>query len=532
MMSQSRSKACPGLAALALTLTTSLIAPWMAPHPTRAAAAPSVMTIMTPEEPDTLDPQKSSTAISDIILRYVGDPLVRLDPKGVYVPGLATHWAIKNEGRLYQFTLRHDVTFQDGTPLTAADFVKTFQRALDPTTKSPIAGSLLGGVTAVTLTGPYSFEIHLKQPYAFFLHNLSDGGRLMALSPTAISKEGGSFGRHPVSTGPWMVSDWKSGSQITLVQNPAYHWGPSYTQSGPPHIAKLVYRIITDEATQTAAFQSGEIDQLALPSTAVRRIQAMNKYPIIKFLHQGVFFIEFNVLKAPFDDARVRQAMNYAIDKQGVMQIAISGLGQIANGTLPPSIAGYWPGIAQYRYSYNVKKALALLAQAGWTQKNGVLQKNGKPFTFTVLTWSEDAVKRAALVVQAQLQALGIHMNIQNYEFGALLSKVAAGEQQANFLGYTYSTADILYIWFDTANIGTGLANSHDRDPHIDALINKMRSTVNPAAQNAVITELQRYLADQALWTGYDYFAFQPRVHGYFLDATGNIVLNDATLSS
>jgi len=134
------------------------------------------------------------------------------------------------------------------------------------------------------------------------------------------------------------------------------------------------------------------------------------------------------------------------------------------------------------------------------------------------------------------LKALGIQMNVQYFEFGTLLSKVAAGEQQADFLGYTYPTADILYIWFDTANIGTGLANSHDRDPHIDALINKMRQTTDAAARNAVIAQLQRYIADQALWVplwvGYDYQAFQPRVHGVIIDSEGNVILNNATLSS
>lgn len=523
---------------IALTLIAVGCTPWAASRPTHAATGPSVMTIGLSEEPDSLDPQKSDTAVSDIILRYVGDPLVRLAPSGKYVPGIATTWSISPNGLLYQFTLRHDVTFQDGTPLTAADVVKTFQRALNPATKSPVAGSSLGGVTSVKQTGPYSLAIRLSHPYAFFLHNLSDGGRLMALSPTALSKEGSSFGRRPVSTGPWMVSSWTTGTQITLVKNPSYHWGPSYTQSGPVHIDKLVFRIIVDEATQSAAFQSGELDELVLPSTSERRIQAMGKYQIVKFLHQGVDFIEMNVLKAPFNDIRVRQAMNYAINKNPVVQIALNGLGVPAYGTLPPSIAGYWPGITTYRYSFDSKKALALFAQAGWVQKNGVLEKNGQPFTFTVFTWSADAIKRAAEVVQSELKTLGIQMNIQNYDFGTLLSKAAAGDQQANFLGYTYSTADIEYIWFDTANIGTGLANSHDHDPHIDVLIAKMRSAVDVAAQTAAIAELQRYLADQALWiplwTGYDYIAFQPRVHGAIFDNLGvsDVILNNATVTS
>ena len=143
-----------------------------------------------------------------------------------------------------------------------------------------------------------------------------------------------------------------------------------------------------------------------------------------------------------------------------------------------------------------------------------------------------------ALTITGLPKTLGIQMNIQNYDFGTLLSKVAAGDQQANFLGYTYSTADIEYIWFDTANIGTGLANSHDHDPKIDALIAKMRATIDANALNAAAAELQRYLADQALWVPlwitYDYIGFQPRVHGVIFDNLGesDVILNNATLSS
>ena len=259
MAARSISRFRRGVLACTLILASSSLAAWATQRPAHAAAPRFTMTIVMAEEPDTLDPHKSDAAISDQILRYVGDPLIYLAPNGHYVPGLATHWTISNDGLLYRFDLRHGVTFQDGTPLGAAAFVQTFQRALAPATKSPLAGSLLGSVDSITTTGPYSFAIRLKHPYAFFLYNLTDGGRLMALSPTALRKEGKAFGRHPVSTGPWMVQSWKTGSAITLVKNPRYTWGPSFVRHGPPAINTLVFRLITDEATQTDAFPSVHI---------------------------------------------------------------------------------------------------------------------------------------------------------------------------------------------------------------------------------------------------------------------------------
>ena len=140
------------------------------------------------------------------------------------------------------------------------------------------------------------------------------------------------------------------------------------------------------------------------------------------------------------------------------------------------------------------------------------------------------------MVVQAQLKSLGIRMTIQTYEFATALSKEAHGDQQADFMGYTYSTADILHLWFDSSQIGTGLANSHYRDPHLDALIAQMRRTLDTRARDAVVAQIQRYIADKALWvplwTNYVYLAFQPRVHGVLLDPQGNVILNNATLSS
>ena len=195
--------------------------------------------------------------------------------------------------------------------------VKTFQRALDPATKSPVAGASLGGVTSVKQTGPYRFEIRLSHPYAFFLHNLSDGGRLMALSPTALSKEGSSFGRRPVSTGPWMVSNWVTRQPDHAGEEPELPLGTVLYPVRSGHISTSWSSASSSTRRRRPPPSSpASVDELTLPSTAVRRIQAMNKYQIVKFLHQGVVFIEFNVLKAPFNDIRVRQAMNYAINKK------------------------------------------------------------------------------------------------------------------------------------------------------------------------------------------------------------------------
>jgi peptide/nickel transport system substrate-binding protein len=518
-------------------LAATVLTPFSAHHAARAASA-STLTIGLGSEPDTLDPQKAGTAIEDVVARYFGDGLVALSPDRKVVPGLAKSWTISKDGLTYSFTLRQDVTFQDGTPLDAAAYVATFQRLINPATKAAIQASRLGTVAAVTQTGKYTFTIKLKTPYPFLLLQLTDSGHFCPLSPTALQAEGAGFGRKPVSTGPWQVQSWVTGTSITLVKNPNYHWGPSFVQPGPPNVNTLVFRIVTDAAAQTAALQSGELDILgAVPSASVPRIQASGQYTILKSLGLQSTFLEFNVTQAPFTDVRVRQALNYAINKQEVLQISLGGLGAPIYGVVQSNMFNYWSGVKNYAYPYNPAKAQALLAQAGYTLQNGVETKDGQPLTFTADVFNPLSFKNSALDVQAQLKKIGVTMNIQLLDLNGEIAAVRKGNEQASLFAYAgYPWPDIFYIWFHSSQIGTGFNDSRINDPKLDALILKMKSTVDDNARTALVGQLERYVINLALWVPLwdpnSYTALQPRVKGAFLDSQGNLILNNVTLSS
>lgn len=521
------------LAAVAALATVSAVAPWPARHVVHAADATTLTVAFNPE-PDTLDPQATGTAAGADIDAYIGDELVALSPRSKIVPDLARSYSISRDGLLYTFTLRQDVTFQDGTPLDAAAYVATFKRLLNPATKAAVQAGRLGSVAEVKATGKYTFTIRLAKPYAFLLYNLTDSN-FIPLSPTALKKEGAGFGRKPVSTGPWQVQQWQTGTQIVLVRNPHYRWGPSFVQAGAPKISKLVFRILLNEAATTDALQSGEVDEvLALPDASVPRILSSGQYTVLKALNQGARYLELNVTQPPFTDIRVRKALNYAINKQGLVQVALNGLGVPLYGVLAPSMYGYWPGIAKYGYSYNPPKAAALLAQAGYVKTNGAWQKNGKPLAFTILTSSVTPFPKAAVVIQDQLKNFGIAVTIQTQDFATEIATVRKGATQADLLGYNYPIPDIFFIWFHSSQIGDGFADSFYRDPKLDALIVKMRSTADNGARQALVIQLEQYVSDKALWAtawdSYNYTALQPRVKGAFLDARGRVILNNATL--
>lgn len=492
------------------------------------------VTFAVTEEPDTLDPQRTSTAVTGTILRYAGDTILTKDLDGAYTGELAESWEASDDGLTWTFNLKPDITFHDGTPLDAAAVKASLERAVDPDTQSPIAGSLFEPIETIDAVDELTLNITLTEAFSPFLDNLADP-RAAIINVAAAEEAGEQFGRAPVLTGPWTVSEWRSGDRIILSRNPDYVWGPSYTRGEAPYIEEIVFRFIPESATQVASFEAGEVQVLSpVPPTDVERLQASGEYEFKSFLRKGVgLFLEMNVLQAPFDDPLVREAMNHAINKDVIVDVALQGLGVASYGVLPPSLWGYWAGIESYAPQHDPEQALELLAEAGWTREgNEPLTKDGVPFTFTLHTAPIDTWTRSAQIVQGMLSEIGIQVEIQTLEFGTLLDLLKTGEHQANFMGYTYTSPDIVYLWFHSSNIGTGLAHSHFDDDRLDELIIASRTQTESEARLATYETIQRYITDQALWvplwTNENYIGIQPDVAGTIVHPEGYLSLADA----
>lgn len=530
---RSRLRACASVALVGCVLIVPLTA---CSTSSGTGSASPTFTMGIPEEPDNLDPQTTNTAIARMILRYAGDTLVDIDPSanGRIVPGLAKSWHSSADGLTWTFDLKAGVKFQNGDPMDAAAVAASFQRAMSPTTKAGTVSAVVKPIKQVTAAGA-TVVFDLKQPYSLFLQNLADPSASIVDVKVADS-EGGKFGRAPVLTGAWKVTQWVSGDHITLTRNPAYDWGPPFAGNGPAKLQKLTFRIIPDSATQVAALESGEIQALsAVPTANIKSIGANPSFKSYKYLRQGVgLFLEFDVNKAPFNDVRVRKALAYAINPQQLVNVALLGQGSVACGSLPPSIPGYWSGMCNYASRYNPSRAQALLAQAGWKQgPGGQLQKNGKPFTFTLYSSATPATwNTSAQLLQQQLKAVGIEMTIQNLEFGTLLSKAQAGADPAHLMGYTYNTADIIDLWFRSTNSGAGLNLSHIKDPHLDALINAYQTQTTDAGRNAALVTVQKYISDLGLWVPLwndeQDIAATTQLQGVKLSNQGYLILNQA----
>lgn len=499
-----------GIAAAALTagaLATSPRSLFAAPNPigdVDDGATPvdgGELIISISELPDTLDPHKTGAAVTSTILRNVSDPLIRKNFDGEFVPGLASEWSISEDGLTWTFKLREDVKFHDGTPFNAEALKANFDRIIDPETTAVSARTAVGSMASTSVVDEYTFEFVTEEPYAPLLNNLS-GALLSPVSPSAVESMGDEFGRAPVMSGPWMVDEWRTGDRIILKRNPDYNWGPDSMHEGPAHIETVIFQSIMEEASRIAAFEAGETHQVTLPAVDIQRMIDADQYSIVNYLRLGMVFVEFNIQAEPFTDVTVRRAINHAVNKEDVLGAAVEEYGQPAYGFLSPSLFGYWDGIEEYSPVYDVEQAKALLAEAGWEDTDGddILEKDGAKFEFTMLNLPTDAWARAAQVVQSQLKAVGIKMEIQQMEFATLLEEAKAGNHQAEMMGYTTSDPDIAFTWFDSSNAGTGLNMSHVNDPELDRMIEDARVEMDMEKRAEMYAEMQRYIVDLALW--------------------------------
>jgi peptide/nickel transport system substrate-binding protein len=493
------------------------------------------------QEPDSLDPQRSSLATSSLLFGYAGDTLVSQDPTGKIVPDLASSWKVSSDGLHYTFDLRHGVTFQNGDRFDAQSAKASFDRALDPATKAAAVASYLAPVEAVRATGDYQLTFDLKRQFSYFLDGLA-ATQTVIVDAKAATEMGNQFSRTPVLTGPWQITRWDAGTQVVMKRNEKYHWGPSFLPNSPPHLANLVFRIIPDNGTRVSAVQNNEAQwTYNLPAAKIAAFQGTSQFQLVHAPRKGLgLYLGFDVHKAPFDDPLVRKAIATAIDKQAIVKVALQGRGTPACDPLASTIPGSWSGACHEAPSRDLGRARALLAQAGWKQgADGRLTKDGAPFSFTLYTsdtayagWSD-----AAQLLQQQLKPLGIDMQVQNFEYTTLLSKCQAGEPAAFFGAYTFTNANILTILFHSRNNRPGGLNfTKIGDPSVDAALDTADTTADQAQRDRALQQVQKTLIDQTvtvpIWTDDIYGVVSSKLQNVKLDFLGDVMLQTVSLTS
>lgn len=439
-----------------------------------------------------LSSDSSSHEVSDLL--FVA-PL-RYNKNLEIEPYAAESYEVLDEGRLLRFTLRPGILWEDGVELTADDVEFTWKLVTNPETASPYAEDFMA-VKEFRKTGRYTFEVRYEKYFARALISW-----MSAILPKHILEgqniHSTAFSRKPVGAGPYRMFAWEPGTRIRLKSSPTYF-------AGRPYIDEVVYRIIPDPSTMFLEAKAGKLDFMSLsPQQYLRQTSGepwntlFKKY---KYLSSVYVYLGFNLQHPLFQDVRVRQAVSCAINRDDIIKGVLLGEGTPAFGPYKP---GSWAYNTKIRpVQQDVEKAKKLLQEAGFSDSNGdgILEKNGKPFTFTILTNQGNEQRiLAATVIQAQLKAVGIEVRIRTVEWAAFIKEfIHTGRFDAVILGWTITQdPDIFDVWHSSKAKPGGLNFTRYSNAEVDALLVEARATPDRARRKVLYDRVQEIMhADQ-----------------------------------
>ena len=474
-----------GLAATILTSTAAV-----------AQTPTGVLVVGQIAEPKSLDPH-AVTAVNDFrILMNVYDGLVRYRNGTLEVePALATSWTISEDGTEYTFELRDGVEFHDGAPFNAQAVEFNFDRMLDEshpyhdTGPFPLA-FFFSAVEDVEAVDGDTVKFTLKEPYAPFLSNLAYPTGLI-VSPEAVKKHGADFGRNPSGTGPFAFAEWEANAKVAVTRNEHY-W------DGAPSLDAVVFRPITDANTRVAEMLSGGIDVMVeIPPDSVSTFDG-NGFTLHEQAGPHVWFLILNAKEGPFSDRRVRQAVNYAIDKKALVENVLQGTAQIAAGPTPPAFAWAYNDALE-PYPHDPGKARALIEESGHA---------GASLTFYVTEGGSGMLDPVAMgaAIQADLAKVGFDVKIETYEWNTFLGKVNPGlEGKADMAEMAWMTNDPDTLPFLALRTGAwpdkgGFNSGYYSNPEVDALLEAARGSTDQAERARLYKEMQEIVHDDAPW--------------------------------
>lgn len=440
-------------------------------------------------------PHITADSASHAIANYVYNGLVKYDKDLQLVGDLAESWEIYDEGKRIVFHLREGVKWHDGTDFTAEDCLFTYHTMIDPKTPTAYEGDFKL-VKEAKVIDPYTFEVTYDKPFAPALASWG-----WAILPKHLLKgkdiTTSELGRKPVGTGPFILHQWKTGEKIEVRANPDYF-------EGRPYIDRIIYRIIPDMATMFLELKTGGVDQMGLTPLQFKKQtndsdfnQNFKKY---KYLSFGYTYLGFNLRRPLFKDKRVRQAITYAINKQEIIDGVLLGLGQIATGPYKPGTWAYNPHVK--RYPYNPDKSRTLLAEAGWTDTDGdgILDKDGKPFSFTIITnQGNDLRAKTAEILQQRLKAVGITIKIRIIEWATFLKEfVNIGNFDALILGMGIGQDPDIYDTWHSSKTKPGELNlTYFQNEEVDRLIEEGRHTFDQEKRKECYYRIQEIMAEE-----------------------------------
>ena len=490
-----------------------------------AAAAGTAKLVQLFVDPPTFDPHLTTDATSARIIVEVFGGLVTIDPDLNIVADLAESWDISNDGRVYTFRLHPDAKFHDGRAVTANDVQWSLERVTNPLLESPVVDQYLGDIVGVkeklagdaqTISGvkvidDRTIEITIDDAKSYFLAKLTYPTAFV-LDKNNVEANPRQWFREPNGTGPFRLTEYSVGETLKLGRNEHYHLGPpkldevEFILSGGTSM--LMYE---NDEIHVAGVGLADLDRLNDPSNEL--------FPELKTAPASfsVHYIGLNVNEPPLDDAKVRQALNFAIDKQEIATIVLGDLVAPADGILPPKFPGYDESVRGYEY--DPERARQLLEES----KYGDDLENIPPITITTPgSFGANVSLDMEVVLQMWERNLGITAEFQQTEFATFLKDLHKGRFQMFDIGWIADYPDpenFLDILFHSESNNN---HTHYSNPDVDALLMKARVEADTTARYALYNQAEQMILDDAPWVplwfgGESRLLIKPNVHDYLL---------------
>ena len=451
----------------------------------RSSSPPeSHITIMQMEAPLTMDPGDHNASLTQDVLDPMYESLTKFDQSLQIVPSLATKWSVDASGTRWTMQLRTGVYFHDGTPFDAAAVVNSFERLIDPHRGLAGGSRLRPIIDRVEAIDTYTVLFHLKTSYASFLSMLA----ITPIVSPAADKEG-ILSRHAVGTGPYRFVEWKTGEYVLEERNDQY-WGRG------PATRQLKWTWTTEPMLMNMSVLAGAADVVnPLPPIFAEALSRNRKAIVIQGREARVYWIALNTKLKPLDDLRVRQALNYATDREALVRTQLRGFGTPANSPLAPADFAYDPQAKGY--AYDPEQAKRLLAQAGY----------GNGLTLKIAVQEIDADLVEAL--QGMWAKVNLNLEIDQMESGVFSQAIFGSPQQKAEQGIqcvfaSWSSEDLdpdyqlgpLYQTKAWSPAGANLG--FYSNPHLDGLLEKAAGELNSERRTALYHQAQQIISDDA----------------------------------
>jgi peptide/nickel transport system substrate-binding protein len=413
------------------------------------------------------------------------ETLLDLTPEGEIGPKLAEKWEVSPCVTVFTLTLRRGIRFHDGEPLNAEAVKVNFERRLDPKAATPMR-FLVAPIKSVTVVDEYTVRMETTKPFAAMLGNLTHTTNSIQ-SPAALKASWDKPLPKPVGTGPFIMKERIPGDRVTMVRNENY-WGEK------AKLDEVVWRVIPDDAARMVALEAGEVHvAVRVPPLDIPRLEADPEIYVDHTSSIRTIYIGFNTLVEPFDDIRVRQALNYAVNKEAIVKYVLGGVGRVSDAPISPGIFGYHPIMT---YEYNPEKAKALLAEAGYPDGFEIAMH------FSPGRYYMDAPVVTAAV--ADLLKVGVKVEIITMEWGTFLPFIirpaAEAEHKMFLLGWGCITGDADYGLFPLFRSEERFNLAFYKNERVDELLTLGRTTADPEVRKSAYKEAMAIIMDEAPW--------------------------------